>query len=291
AKRNITLESVERHGGVFPPGRVCKLERLATPAKLVQVHAELSQEAAPLVRAFQVRDQLRWLLLLEQPREGGAVFDPTAETPEATAGVQRARGEALEELIWLGGILGLERRVVEVGEPTGRNGREVHIPMDSPAGKKIPQHLVQCAQKLLVAQRSVVCGTALVEAGEDGGQPFLRPQVAQTRQDFAQYLLIACAAVLRSFSAQVGGSDGEEAVVVDGPAFDTKRTGPFLHRPGEAVGNGSIQEILGQRCGWPGKVSLLPGPEAFDIGRQREIRRARRGGHSLHSLITRYPAW
>jgi len=34
-KRDIALECVQRDSGVFPPGRVCQLEGLATPAELV----------------------------------------------------------------------------------------------------------------------------------------------------------------------------------------------------------------------------------------------------------------
>jgi hypothetical protein len=53
-KRDRALEGVERNGGVFPPGRVCQLECLATPAKLVQVCSKLLQEVAALVRTLQV---------------------------------------------------------------------------------------------------------------------------------------------------------------------------------------------------------------------------------------------
>jgi hypothetical protein len=70
---------------------------------------------------------------------------------------------------------------------------------------------------------------------------------------------------LHRFSTQVEGFNGKEAIIVNGATLCTKRTSPSLHGRREAFAQGAIQELLGQRRGGTGKVSLFPCPEAFNL--------------------------
>jgi len=54
AKSEIALQGVQRDERAFPPGRVCQLEGLATPAEFVQIRSKLLQEVAALVQTLQV---------------------------------------------------------------------------------------------------------------------------------------------------------------------------------------------------------------------------------------------
>ena len=67
AKRDITLEGVQRDTRVFPPGGVCQLKGITTPTKLVQVTSKLLQKLAPLLQSLQSREQLARVLRLEYP--------------------------------------------------------------------------------------------------------------------------------------------------------------------------------------------------------------------------------